>query len=128
MENRNIFNRMEESIVSDKNLLATLISYATVFLIFANLTFFRSPILGIPSTLTYFLINVVFVGQAFFQKERPFFRLMLGTLLLIAFLGLASWATMIIYNLDDIRSAMALFIVATASSIMNKFETNRLKW
>lgn len=127
MENQTVFHRMEELITTDKNRLATLISYAAVFLIFANLTFFRSPILGIPSTLTYFLINVVFVGQAFFQKERPFLRLMLGTLLLIAFLGLVSWATMIICNLDDVRSAMVLFIVATVSSIMSKFEINRLK-
>ena len=127
MENKNIFYRIEKLIIDDKNLLATLVSYAAVFLMFTNLTVVRSPILAVPSTLAYFLINVVFVGQAFFQKERPFLRLMLGTLLLIAFLGLVSWATMIIYNLDDIRSTIALFIVATISSIINKFETKRLK-
>ena len=127
MENQNIFHRMEESIINDKNLLATLVSYAAVFLIFTNLTIVRSPILGIPLTLTYFLVNVVFVGQAFFQKEKPFLRLMLGTMLLIAFLGLVSWAIMIIYNLDAIRSTIVLFIVATVSSIMHKFEAKRLR-
>ena len=127
MGNQTVFHRMEELITTDKNLLATLVSYVSVFLIFINLTFFRSPILGIPSTLTYFLINLVFVEQAFFQKEKPFLRLMLGTLLLIAFLGLVSWAIMIIYNLDAIRSTIALFIVATVSSIMHKFEIKRLR-
>jgi len=127
MENKKIFYRIEKSIIDDKNLLATLVSYAAIFLIFINLTIVHSPILGVPSTLTYFLINVVFMGQVFFQKEKQFLRLMLGTLLLVGLLGLVSWATMIIYNLDDIRSAIALFIVATVSSIMNKFETIRLK-
>lgn len=118
---------MEKLIIKDNKLVATLTSYAAIFLIFMNLTIVHSPILSVTSSLTFFLINAIFIGQAFFKKEKPFLRLMLGTLLLIAFLGLVSWATMIIYNLDNIRSTIALFIVAITSSIINKLETNRLK-
>ena len=127
MENKDVFHRMEELIVNDKKLAATLVSYVAIFLIFMNLTIVHSPILGVISSLTYFLINGIFIGQAFFRKERPFLRLMLGNLLLIAFLGLVSWATMIIYNLDENRSTIALFVVATISSLINKFEADRLK-
>jgi hypothetical protein len=126
MENKYIFQRMNKLIADDEKLTATLISYTAIILIFINLTIVHSPIIGIASSLTFFLINAIFIGQAFFRKEKPFLRLMLGTLLLIALLCLISWATMIIYNLDEIRSTMALFIVATISTIINKLETNRL--
>jgi hypothetical protein len=126
MVNKYIFQRMNKFIIDDEKLAATLVSYATIILIFINLTVIHSPILGLTASLTFFLINAIFMGQAFFQKEKPFLRLMLGTLLLIALLCLVSWATMIIYNLDETRSTMALFIVATVSSIINKLETNRL--
>jgi len=47
-------------------------------------------------------INAIFMGNAFFEKEDPFSRFMLGTLLLIVFLGLISWVVMMIYNLDAV--------------------------
>lgn len=125
MQTKDLFQRAEKLIINDRKLVATLASYVAIFLIFMNLTFLRSPILGVMASLTFFLINGIFLGQAFFQKEKTLLRLMLGSLLLIAFLGLVSWAIMIIYNLDDIRSAMALFTVATISSVINKFETDR---
>ena len=127
MDNKDIFQRMNKVIVDDKKLAATLASYTAIILIFINLIIVRSLILSVASSLTFFLINATFMGQALFQKEKSFLRLLLGTLLLIALLCLVSWATMIIYNLDEIRSTMALFIVATTSSIINKLETNRLK-
>jgi hypothetical protein len=125
MENKDTFDRTENLIMNNK-LAATLVSYATIFVIFVNLALVHSPILGVVSSLTFFMINGIFIGQAFFQKEKPLLRLMLGILLLIAFLGLVSWVTMIMYNLDEIRSTMALFIVATVSSVINKLETNSL--
>ena len=112
-------------IMEDEKLVATLVSYATIFLILANQAVVHSPILGVASSLAFFVINATFMGQALFQKEKLFLRFMLGNLLLIAFLCLVSWAVMIIYNLDAIRSAIALFIVATTSSTINKFKTNR---
>jgi hypothetical protein len=117
---------MNKLIIDDEKLAATLVSYLAIFLIFINLTIVHSSILGFAASLTFFLIDTVFIGQVFFRKEKPFLRLMLGSLLLIALLCLVSWATMIIYNLDEIRSTIALFIVATVSSLINKLETNRL--
>lgn len=125
MENKDLLHRTEKWIINDKKLAATLVSYAAIFLIFINLTFVRSPILGATSSLTFFLVNVIFIGQAFFGKEKLFLRLVLGSLLLIGLLGLVSWAIMIIYNLDNIRSTIALFIVATITSVINRFETKR---
>ncbi|UCE28882.1 MAG: hypothetical protein JSV85_06375 [Candidatus Bathyarchaeota archaeon] len=126
MENQTFFHKMEELIASDKNLVATLISFAAVFLIFANLYFFRSPILGALLTIAYFLVNAVFMGQIFFQKESPFLRLMLGILSLIAIVGLVSWATMTIHNLDNTSTTVALFVVAATTSVINRFKGNRL--
>jgi uncharacterized membrane protein (UPF0182 family) len=126
METKHIFRRMNKLIIDDEKLAATLVSYLAIFLIFINLTIVHSSIIGFAASLTFFLIDTVFIGQVFFRKEKPFLRLMLGSLLLIALLCLVSWATMIIYNLDEIRSTIALFIVATVSSLINKLETNRL--
>ena len=119
------FSRLEKFITTDRNLAASLISCIAIFLIFINLTTIHSPILGAASSLTFIVINTIFVGNAFFREERGFLRLSLGTLLLIAFLGLVSWAIMIIHNLDEIRSTVALLIVATLSSAANKLARSR---
>jgi len=66
------------------------------------------------------------MGNAFFEKEDPFSRFMLGTLLLIVFLGLISWVVMMIYNLDAVRSAIVLCIVVTLSSLMSKVAKYRI--
>lgn len=120
MENKDIFRRIEKLIIADEKLVATLASYTAIILIFINLTIIRSPILGVTASLTFFLINAIFIGQAFFRKEKPFLRFMLGSVLLIAFLGLVSWAIMIIYNLDILRSTIALAIVSVLSTYLNK--------
>ncbi|UCG44706.1 MAG: hypothetical protein JSV58_04690 [Candidatus Bathyarchaeota archaeon] len=125
MTSSQIFERAEAFIVNDRKLSATLVSYASVFLVLANLTLVHSPIFGVIVALTYLLLNGVFVGHAFFRKERLLLRLLLGILVLITFLGLASWITMTAYNLDETRSVIALFIVATLSSLTNKLETWR---
>jgi len=46
--------------------------------------------------------------------------MLLGSLLLIVFLGLIGLTVMMIYNLDAIRSAIVLCIVSTLSSLMYK--------
>jgi len=117
--------RTRKLIIEDEKFVATLISYATIFLIFINLTFVQSLILGVASSLTFFLVNGILMGQVFFQKEKPFLRLMLGSLLLIALLGLVSWATMIIHNLDVVSSTIALFVVATITAVISRFELKR---
>jgi len=105
----------------------TLLSYATILIIFINLTTIGSPVIGALAFITYFLLNAPVLGRFFFEKERSFFRLMLGNLLLIIFLGLASWAVMVIYNLDIIRSVIALCIVATLSSLI-RLKMKHVQW
>jgi hypothetical protein len=68
----------------------------------------------------YFLINSTFLGYAFFMDEDAFLRLMHGFLLVIAFLGLTAWIALIVYNLDNVRVALVLFVVATFASLANK--------
>jgi len=112
---------MEELIVRDEKLLFTTVSYIMTLMIFVNLALSISWVIGTTVSIVYFLINGVFLGLAFFEKEGLFQRFMLGNLLLVIFLGLIAWAIMIIFgNLDTIRSVLVLCTVATASSVLNK--------
>jgi hypothetical protein len=120
MKTRFGFDKIEQWITRDEKLLFTMVSYIVILIIFINLSRVQSPILSLPASVIYFLINGIFLGQAFFKKETTFFRLLFGILLLIMLLGLAGWLAVIIYNLDIIRSTSVLFIVATLSSLINK--------
>jgi len=102
----------------NKIFLFILLSYATILIIFMNLITIHSPLVGAIASFTYFLINATVLGRFFFEKEHVFFRLIFGNLLLIMLLGLVSWAVMVIYNLDILRSVIALCIVTTLSSFL----------
>lgn len=116
------YEKLEELVVRDSKLVFTMVSYVTILIIFINLSFTNSLWVGAPASLAFFWINGIFLGRTFFENETLFVRFMMGNLLLIAFLGLASWLVMIAYNLDVLRSAIALSIVATACSLMSKLE------
>ena len=120
MKNKSRFGIIEELIVRDEKLRFTTVSYIMTLMIFINLNFSLSLVIGTTASIIYFLINGAFLGRTFFEKEDLFLRFMLGNILLIAFLGLISWAIMIIYNLDTIRSAIVLCIVTALSSLSNK--------
>ena len=111
---------VEKAIVRDKNLLFTIFSYATVFLIFINMSVVHSSVMGIVASSVYFLINAIFLGSTFFGKEDLFLRFTLGSLLLIVFLGLISRVVMMVYNLDAVRSTIVLCTVTALSSFMSK--------
>jgi len=81
--------------------------------------------LGIVASVLYFLINGVFLGHVFFEKEVTLFRLIFGILLLIMLLGFVGLLAVIIYNLDVIRFTLVLFIAATLSSLLNRRVKNR---
>ena len=114
------FEKVQEILVRDKKFLCTMSSYAMVFLIFINISIVHSPVVGIAVSSVYFLINATFLGNAFFEKEELFLKFILGTLLLIVFLGLISLVVMMIYNLDAVRSAIVLCTVTTLSSFMSR--------
>jgi hypothetical protein len=107
-------------VAQDRKLLFTLTSYVLVLAVYVNLTAFQTPILGIAASTLYFIINGIFLGHAFFEKEDPFLRVMLGILLLVMLLGFAGWLELIIYNLDVLRFTFALATVATVSSILHR--------
>jgi uncharacterized membrane protein YfcA len=87
---------------------------------FMNLNSFQSPLIGFTASIIYFVINAVFLGNAFFEKENIFLRLMFGILLLTMLLGFIGWLTLIIHNLDVTRFTLVLLVVATFSSLLNK--------
>jgi len=120
MQNKITFGKVEETVLHDKNFLFTMLSYIMVLLVFINVSVVHSPVIGIAASSLYFLINAIFLGNVFFEKEAPLSRFMLGSLLLIVFLGLIGLTVMMIYNLDAIRSAIVLCIVSTLSSLMYK--------
>jgi len=114
------FDSVEKSLVKDRNFVYTIFLYFVILVIFINLDTFQSPLVGLIASLIYFLVNAVFLGNAFFEKENAFFRLMFGILLLTMLLGLVGWLVLIMYNLDVIRCALVLGVVATFSSLLNR--------
>jgi len=100
--------------------LFTAVSYVMILIILINLNFFPSPAIGATASIIYFLIDGTFLGYAFFEKEDLFLRFMLGSLLLVVFLGFISFVIMITYNLDVIRSAAVLCVLTAFSSLSNK--------
>lgn len=111
---------VEKAITRDKYFLFTMFSYATVFLIFINISVVHSSVMGIAASSVYFLVNAIFLGSIFFRKEDLILRLILGNLLLIVFLGLISRVVMMVYNLDAVRSTIVLSTAATLCSFTSK--------
>jgi len=111
---------VEKSVVQNKNFLYTIVSYSLILVIFVNLICLQFPLIGLIASVIYFLINAVFLGNTFFEKENAFFRLMLGVLLFIMLLGAVGWLIMTIYNLDVLRFTLVLIITTTLSSILNR--------
>ena len=112
--------RIEKVVVRDENLLFSILCLITILIISLNLLFINSFLLGVVASLLYFSINTLFLGHAFFNREKPLSRVLLGALLLFLLLGLISWITMISYNLDNLRSIVALILIAVLSSALNR--------
>ena len=115
-------NYLEGLITRDRNFVLTATSFLMILIIFLNDTFTRSHVIATASSLVFLTLNTIFVGHAIFEEEAPFTRFMLGALFLTLLLGIISWIVMIAYNLDIVRSATALFIVAGCSSFMNRIK------
>jgi len=120
MESVSTFFKIERTIVEDKKFLFTGLSYALFVIISSNLILLNSPIVGVAATLTYFLINIVFLTNFLTEDENSYIKFMFGALLLILSIGTVAWLVMIISNLDLIGTAMALIIVSTLCSILNR--------
>jgi len=127
MEKAFRLKKVEELIVRDEKFLFTMISYFMILIISMNSIFSLSVALGIIASLIFFLINILFLGHTLFEKEIPFLRFMLGSLMLLLFLGIIGWAILIIHNLDIIRVTIALCVLAGLSSTMNRLKARREK-
>jgi hypothetical protein len=115
-------------IAEDNKFLFTLVSYLTVATIIINLNTVHSALIGTAAFLTFFLINGTFLAYSLFEKEQSFPKFMLGILLLVVLIGLVGWLIMITYNLDIIRTAIALLTVTTIASSINRIKLkNRQK-
>lgn len=120
MESRFRYRKLEELIVRDHNFIFTIFSFLLILIIYLNLSFTSSPIIGTAASIAFFMINGIFLGHAFFEKENAFLSFLLGSLLFIVFLGLVAWIVMILHNLDIVRSTIVLCIVTALSSFLNR--------
>jgi len=125
LEGKSRFERLEEVIALDRRFASTTVSYLMVLAIFFNLKLIVSPIIGVGASIIFFLVNATFLGRAFFEDEPLFLKFMLGSLLLVVLLSLVGWLVMIAYNLDVLRSAIALGIVATSCSFLAKMQKKK---
>jgi len=125
MESKFRYRKLEELIVRDHNFVFTIFSFLLILIIYLNVSFTSSLIIGTAASVVFFVINGIFLGHVFFEKEAPLFRLMFGILLLIMLLGFVGWLAVIIYNLDIIRLTLVLFIVTTLSSLINRKVKNK---
>jgi len=127
MEETFQLKKVEELIIRDEKFLFTTVSCLMILIISLNSIFSLSPALGIIASLSFFLINILFLGNTLFREEIPFLRFILGSLMLLLFLGVTGWAILIIYKLDIIGSAVTLYILAGLSSAMNRLRKRRTK-
>lgn len=127
MEGTFQLKKVEELIIGDEKFLFTTVSCLMILIISLNSTFSLSPALGIIASLSFFLINILFLGNTLFREEIPFLRFILGGLMLLLLLGITGWAILIIYKLDIIGSAVTLCILAGLSSTMNSLKKRREK-
>lgn len=120
MESLPRFDKIEKSIAQDKKSLYTIISYIAVLAIFLNLNSLQSPLIGLAASIIFSIINVVFLGNAFLEKEPPLLKFTLAVLLFVMLLGFTGWLIMIIYNLDIIEFTFVLVVTTTLSSLLNR--------
>ena len=113
-------NHAEELITRVEKALFTITSYVAITIIYTNLSQLKSPAVGILASAIYFFINGAFLGRAFFKEEHAFLRSLLGLFFLIVLLGSIGWITLVIYNLDEIRTLLVLVLVTTGSSLLNR--------
>jgi len=120
MESLLRFDKIEKSIAQDKKSLYTIISYIAILAIFLNLNSLQSPLIGLAASIIFSMINVVFLGNAFLEKEPPLLKFTLAVLLFVMLLGFTGWLIMIIYNLDIIEFTFVLVVTTTLSSLLNR--------
>ena len=106
-------------IADDSRFRFTFSSYIFILIIYINLNFIRSFVLGFVTFVLYFLIDGTFLANAFFQSESLFMKLAFGFLSLTMLLGFVGWLVMLVYNLDTPLFLLTLIVTASVSSLLN---------
>lgn len=111
---------LEQLIVRDSNMVFTATSFGMILVILINQIVVFSIALGAAASVPFFLINVVFLGNAFFEDEAMLVRFLLGGLVLLVFVGVTSWLFLIAHSLDVWMSTLALCVVAGGCSLLSR--------
>jgi len=120
MKRQSKLEDVEELVTRDKKFFFTTFSLLMILIIYINQLLANSPIIGTFASLIFFLLNTIFLGQAFFKEEFSFIRFTLGSLTFLLFLGTIGWINLIVYNLDVNSTSVALCVVAVLCSAINK--------
>ena len=112
---------------NNKTLVLITSSFITILIIFLNLGFIHSPIIGFAASILYLSTNSILLGSALSEKEHPMLGLLFGILLLITLLGFVGWLMIIIHNLDIPRLVITLSIVSVLSSLIG-LKRKREQW
>ncbi len=137
MTEKTVRNKMEQAITTDRRYAFTIISYSTVLAIFLNLTLLvpalqqqmqtAALLVGALASTVYLVINGVFLGHFFLEKESLLLKIVFGNLLLLVLLGFVAWIVVIISNLDVIRTTVVLLVATTLASSLNRLSIKRTK-
>ena len=122
MKHQSKLEDVEELVTRDKKFLFTTFSLLMILIIYMNQIFANSLIIGAIASLIFFLLNTIFLGEAFFKEEISFIRIVLGNLTFLLFLGTIGWITLIVHNLDINSTSVALCIVTVLCSTVNKIK------
>jgi len=116
---------IEKLITRDEKFIFTTFSLLMTLIIYINQLLANSPIIGTIASLTFFLLNIIFLGAAFFEEEISFIRFILGCLTFLLFLGTIGWITLIVHNLDAKSTSVALCVLAILCSATTKLKKKR---
>ena len=114
-----MFEDVKERIIEREKLLFLILSFVPVLVIFLNSNTLKSSLVGIPAFLIYLLTNGEIVGRAFFEEEKPFFRLASGLLTFIVLVALTGILSVLIFQIEE-WYLLGMIFAAIASSVLNQ--------
>ncbi|NIO36403.1 hypothetical protein GTO27_01725, partial [Candidatus Bathyarchaeota archaeon] len=113
-----------------RKFVLTVTPFVAVFLAFANTVTLRSSIIGLAVLIIYMVANGDVLGRAFFEHERPFFRLIFGLFAFIVILALAGIAAVFVVMNESwylFGMVFAAGFTFFSSLFFARYESARLK-
>ena len=115
-----MFEDIREKMARREKLLFTVLSFLPVLVIFANSSTLRSFFIGIPAFVIYLLVNGEIVGRAFFEEEKPFFRLTFGLFMFIILMAFTQILSVSVLQIEG-WYLLGMILAAIVSSLLNRF-------